>query len=90
VLLRASHVSSLFIVVEVKVDVRLLAQTYHRKREESREGDPVSHKLWSALTCQRFGRLRPVAAFRVSNACVRECGVRPPPAKAVTGHRTPN
>jgi nitric oxide synthase oxygenase domain/subunit len=37
VLLRASHVSSLFIVVEIKVDVRLLAQTYHREREESRE-----------------------------------------------------
>ncbi len=36
-LLRASHVSSLFIVVEIKVDVRLLAQTYHRKREESRD-----------------------------------------------------
>jgi hypothetical protein len=37
VLLRASHVTSLFIVVEIKVDVRLLAQTYHREREESRE-----------------------------------------------------
>jgi hypothetical protein len=37
VLLTASLVSSLFLVVEVKVDVRSLAQTYHRKREESRD-----------------------------------------------------
>jgi hypothetical protein len=37
VLLKASPVSSLLWVVEIKVDVRLLASTYHRKREESRE-----------------------------------------------------
>jgi hypothetical protein len=24
--------------------------------------------IWSALTCQRFGRLRPVAAVRVKSA----------------------
>ena len=28
------------IVVEIEVDVKLLAQTYHRKREESRHGEP--------------------------------------------------
>jgi len=34
---KAISVTSLFIVVEIKVDDRLQPQTYHRKREESRE-----------------------------------------------------
>ena len=44
--------------------------------------------LWSALTSQRFGRSRPVAA-RVRRNPRKDCGVRPPKAKAVPGHRTP-
>jgi hypothetical protein len=46
VLLRASQVTSLFPVVEIKVDVRLLAQTYHRKREESRD----ANLFWAAVS----------------------------------------
>jgi hypothetical protein len=49
--------------------------------------DSVS--LRSAVTCYRFGRLRPVATFgRLKFA--DGSGVKPPRAKAVTGHRTPN
>jgi hypothetical protein len=44
--------------------------------------------LWSALTSQRFGRSRPVAAMIRRNPR-KDCGVRPPKAKAVPGHRTP-
>jgi hypothetical protein len=44
--------------------------------------------LWSALTCQRFGRSRPVAAVVRLNS-MKGCGAKPPKAKAVPGHRTP-
>ncbi|MGH9875247.1 MAG: DUF4019 domain-containing protein [Pyrinomonadaceae bacterium] len=44
--------------------------------------------LWSALTCQRFGRSRLVAAMAQMNRA-KDRGVKPPKAKAVTGHRTP-
>jgi hypothetical protein len=52
--------------------------------------------FWSALTCQRFGRLRLVADDSVEydlrrNANVAEDGGdRSPETKAVTDHRTPN
>jgi hypothetical protein len=53
--------------------------------------------LWSALTCQRFGRLRPVAAVDEITKPVQSCrrsledgGDRSPKTKAVTGYRTPN
>jgi hypothetical protein len=54
--------------------------------------------LWSALTCQRFGRLRPVAVVTWNNrlfsavgySIVQDGGDRSPKTKAVTGHRTPN
>jgi len=48
----------------------------------------VDSTLWSALTCQRFGRSRPVATT-VRLKSVKDCGVKPPKTKAVTGHRTP-
>jgi hypothetical protein len=41
----------------------------------------------SALTCQRFGRLRPVAA-PLRGSYRKNWGVKPPKTKAVTGHRT--
>ena len=44
--------------------------------------------LWSALTSQRFGRSRPVATMVRLNSR-KDCGVKPPKTKAVTGHRTP-
>src|SRR5258705_9627490 len=44
--------------------------------------------LWSAVTCHRFGRSRPVAT-NVSFELQEDMGVKPPKAKAVTGHRTP-
>ena len=44
--------------------------------------------LWSALTCQRFGRLRLVATMVGLNSR-KDCGVKPPKTKAVTSHRTP-
>jgi hypothetical protein len=43
------------------------------------ECDDLS-SLWS---------LRPVAG-RSKKALITQCGVQPPQAKAVTGHRTPN
>ncbi len=56
---------------------------------------------WNALTCQRFGRSRPVAAIDRRNPG-KDCGVMrgsprgqpawgavPPKGKAVSGHRTP-
>jgi hypothetical protein len=53
--------------------------------------------LWSALTCQRFGHLRPVAAVGEIpdwRKHARQCtggggGDRSPETKAVTGYRTP-
>src|SRR6185295_12063271 len=45
--------------------------------------------FWSAATCRRFRRSRPVAAS-VSLKLLREWGAKPPEVKAVTGHRTPN
>ena len=52
--------------------------------------------LWSALTCQRFAPLRPVATLlcktlRHTRQTSRhfESGVNPLQTKAVTGHRTP-
>jgi hypothetical protein len=57
VLLGASHVSSLFIVVEIKVDVRSLAQTYHRKREESRDAHLLSDKLQFFAANDKLKRL---------------------------------
>ncbi|MCA1606997.1 MAG: DUF4019 domain-containing protein, partial [Acidobacteria bacterium] len=44
--------------------------------------------IWSALTSQRFGRSRPVASVVQMNPA-RNCGVKGPKTKAVTGHRTP-
>jgi len=44
--------------------------------------------LWSALTSQRFDRSRPVATMVRLNSG-KDFGVKPPKAKAVTGHRTP-
>jgi hypothetical protein len=44
--------------------------------------------LWSALTCQRFGRSRPVAAMVRRNPG-KDHGAKSPKAKAVPGHRTP-
>jgi hypothetical protein len=52
--------------------------------------------FWSALTCQRFGRLRPVAVIGEitkpvqSRSVVEDGGDRSPKTKAVTGYRTPN
>jgi hypothetical protein len=43
--------------------------------------------FWSALTCQRFDRLRPVAT--TVELSYSSFGVKPPQTKAVTGHRTP-
>lgn len=43
---------------------------------------------WSALTCQRFGRLRLVATMVRLNSR-NGFRVRPPKTKAVTSHRTP-
>ena len=54
--------------------------------------------LWSALTCQRFGNRRPVAAVlshtglsvsRNTSSIPNYCD-RLQKTKAVTGHRTPN
>jgi hypothetical protein len=47
VLLRASQVTSLFVIVEIKVDVRLQPQTYHRGREESREARDQASEIGS-------------------------------------------
>jgi hypothetical protein len=44
--------------------------------------------LWSALTSQRFGRVRLVATTDHRNSA-NGSGVKPPRTKAVTGHRTP-
>ena len=52
------------------------------------EGGARNRLLWSELTSQRFGRSRPVAAM-VHRDPGKDCGVRPPKTKAVTGHRTP-
>ena len=48
------------------------------------EGGTSDSSIWSALTCQRFGRSRPVAARVVLSHC-KTYGVKPPKAKAVTG-----
>jgi hypothetical protein len=40
--------------------------------------------FWSAVTCHRFGRMRPVAAM-VGSTLRTDCGVKPPKTKAVTG-----
>jgi hypothetical protein len=47
------------------------------------EGETSAKLIWSALTCQRFGRSRPVAATDHRNPS-KDCGVKPPKAKAVT------
>jgi len=52
------------------------------------EGGTSDKLLWSALTSQRFGRSRLVAAT-VEVDSGRDGSVKPPKAKAVTGHRTP-
>jgi len=39
-----------FVVVEIKVDVRLQPQTYHRKREESRDAPLLFDKLQLVVT----------------------------------------
>jgi len=44
--------------------------------------------LWSALTCQRFGRSRLVATTSQLRF-LKQCGVKPPQTKAATGRRTP-
>ncbi len=50
----------------------------------------LAQLFWSALTCQRFGRSRPVAICRghTDVAQVNRCGDKSPRAKAVTGYRT--
>jgi hypothetical protein len=48
----------------------------------------IAVQIWSALTCQRFGRSRPVATYGWLIAG-QACGVRPPQTKALTGQRTP-
>ena len=52
--------------------------------------------LWSALTSQRFGLRRPVAAVgkitkleKVEHPVAKDGGDRSPKTKAVTGYRTP-
>jgi hypothetical protein len=45
--------------------------------------------LWSAVTCHRFGRLRPVAAWGRLEFAAGSAGVKPPQTKALTGQRTP-
>jgi hypothetical protein len=47
-----------------------------------------SIQFWSAVTCHRIGRLRLVATMAKRSPSKRQ-GVKPPQAKAVTGHRTP-
>jgi general stress protein 26 len=44
--------------------------------------------FWSALTCQRFGRSRPVATIARWEP-LNALGVKPPRTKALTGQRTP-
>jgi hypothetical protein len=44
--------------------------------------------LWSALTCQRFGRSRFVTTT-LQLRLFKECGVEPTQTKAATGRRTP-
>jgi hypothetical protein len=44
--------------------------------------------LWSALTCLRFSRSRPVATM-IRLSAEKDFGVKPPKNKAVTGPRTP-
>ncbi len=46
------------IIVEIKVDVRLLAQTYHRKREESRHQRSEVRDQGSVKQRLRFLNLR--------------------------------
>ena len=44
--------------------------------------------FWSALTCQRFRRSRPVATIG-GLLSSRKGGVKPAPIKGATGRRTP-
>jgi len=57
-------------------------------RQTSESSDQLEATApWSALTCQRFVRSRPVAAS-VCLSRLKECGVKLPQTKALTGQRT--